>query len=265
MGLGASELGGEEGTRLGGSAAGCGDGGSGRVGCGDGRRELSWGSSCGLGCGLSWDLLGVVENGRVGGWRTIWGPPLGLVLGTDVRLHFPTTGSSTGRRRKAVDGPIGRDVAWFEMSFPPEVGSAVTPFPDGLESRVNTTTKRSRERKTDVHLFGGPQVEIDGLDTADVGAHATVYARATNAEKHTAGRGQRSRPSFEGTHAQIPGRPSGVYQPKVRNHCPQEKGWLGAHRCACSRHRPCCRAPSRDPGGCVRGGRSWLCLVWTWS
>jgi hypothetical protein len=34
--------------------------------------------------------------------------------------------------------------------------------------------------ETDIHLFGGPGVEIDGLHFADMSTHATMDARTTD-------------------------------------------------------------------------------------
>lgn len=53
----------------------------------------------------------------------------------------------------------------FEMCFPVKIRSMVPPFLDRL------------------HLLWGPDVQIYGLDTTDMGAHATMNTRAPYAEK----------------------------------------------------------------------------------
>ena len=40
--------------------------------------------------------------------------------------------------------------------------------------------------RTYLHLLGGPCVEVDGLDLADVRAHAAVDARAPDAQEDAA-------------------------------------------------------------------------------
>ena len=87
-------------------------------------------------------------------------------------------------------------MAGFEVGFPVEVGPAVAPFRDGLDrgracahamqagsGRVECAGERAR---TYLHLLGGPGVEVDGLDLADVGAHAAVDARAADAQEYAA-------------------------------------------------------------------------------
>lgn len=77
----------------------------------------------------------------------------------------------------------------FEMCFPVKICSMVSPFLDRL------------------HLFRSPDVQIDGLDTTDMGAHATMNARASYAEKD----------------ADVPRCPSGIITLAV---CTQLVFWL---------------------------------------
>lgn len=79
-------------------------------------------------------------------------------------------------------GPRGQFRQFVQNFFFPSentlVGTAVAPFQHALQ------------------LLVSPRIEVDGLHSADMGAHSTVDARAADADED----------------AQVPGRPSGVCQ-----------------------------------------------------
>lgn len=58
-------------------------------------------------------------------------------------------------------------MTWGQLCLPVFVGARIAPAENALE------------------LLIGPRVQVDGFDTADVGAHSTVDARAANAHKDT--------------------------------------------------------------------------------
>jgi hypothetical protein len=66
---------------------------------------------------------------------------------------------------KVLDLGLGGHVAGCQLRLPVLVGSRVAPVQDALE------------------LFVGPGIEVDGLDLADVDSHATVNARAADADE----------------------------------------------------------------------------------
>lgn len=56
-------------------------------------------------------------------------------------------------------------MAWSKLGLPVFVGSCIAPFQHTLK------------------LFVSPGIKVDGFDSANVGAHATVDARTANADK----------------------------------------------------------------------------------
>jgi len=79
-------------------------------------------------------------------------------------------------------------MAGLQMGFPVLVGEAIPPFLNGLRSRSSVKSRNERRYEPDLKLNGRPRVEIDRLDFADVCPHGPVDARASNAQKHAAGK-----------------------------------------------------------------------------
>jgi hypothetical protein len=58
-------------------------------------------------------------------------------------------------------------MAWRKLGLPVFIGASVSPAQNTLE------------------LFVGPGIEVDGLDSADVSAHATMDARTSDTDEDT--------------------------------------------------------------------------------
>lgn len=58
-------------------------------------------------------------------------------------------------------------MTWRKLGLPVFIGASISPAQDALE------------------LFVGPRIEVDGLDSADVGAHATMDARTSDTDEDT--------------------------------------------------------------------------------
>lgn len=81
----------------------------------------------------------------------------------------------------------------FKMCFPITVGTLVPPHLNVLiektatiEASVPIEWRTVVSRRNYLHLFRSPHVKVYRLDFRDVGAHAPVDARTTNAYEDTA-------------------------------------------------------------------------------
>lgn len=101
---------------------------------------------------------------------------------------------------------------------PPNTGSL-----SGSPTFVLTTAERAllhdahamrESERTHSHLLWGPDIEIYGLDFADMRAHGAMDAGASNAQKHAAARADISTTASldQQVHVQVPGSPSWVYR-----------------------------------------------------
>jgi len=79
-------------------------------------------------------------------------------------------------------------MAGLQMGFPVFVGEAIPPFRDGLYSRGSAKFRNKGSYESNLELNGRPRVEINRFNFANVCSHRPVNTRASDAQKHAAGK-----------------------------------------------------------------------------